>query len=72
MKHQWGVIAVGKFMSKIVRYVISLTTIKKMVRLTKILIDTEAYIMASAKMKGVYGIPRYTISIKNELQQVIH
>ena len=39
---------------------------------TKLIIDTEAYIMTAKKMEGVYGIPRDTISIKNELQQVLH
>ena len=28
--------------------------------------------MATSDMEGVYGIPRDTISIKNELQQVLH
>ena len=36
-------------------------------RPTKIIIDTEAYIMTAAEMEGVYVIPRDTISIKNDL-----
>ena len=28
--------------------------------------------MSPAEMEDVYGIPRDTISIKNELQQVLH
>ena len=36
-------------------------------RPTKLIIDTEAYIMTAAEMEGVYGIPRDTISIKNDL-----
>ena len=73
MKYQWGITAVKNiYTRKKVREVISLTTIKKMERQTKLLIYTEAYIMATSKMEGVYGIPRDTISIKNELQQVLH
>ena len=34
---------------------------------TKLIIDTEAYITEAAEMEGVYGIPRDTISIKNDL-----
>ena len=41
-------------------------------RPTKLIIDTEAYIMTASETEGVYGIPRDTISIKNELQQVLH
>ena len=36
-------------------------------RPTKLIIDTEAYIMAAAEMEGVYGISRDTISIKIDL-----
>ena len=72
MKHQWGIISVGNFIRKRVREVISLTTILKMGIPNKLLIDTESYIMATAEMEGVYGIPSDTISIKNELQQVLH
>ena len=36
-------------------------------RPTKLLIDIEEYIMTSAEIKGVYGIPRDTIIIKNYL-----
>ena len=39
---------------------------------TKRLIYIEAYIVKTSEMEGVYVIPRDTISIKNELQQVIH
>ena len=68
MKHQWGITAVGKVIRKRVREVISLTTIKKMGIPTNNLIYTESYIMATSDMEGVYGIPRDTISIKNERQ----
>ena len=43
-----------------------------MVRPTKLIIDTESYIFTTEEMEGVYGIPRDIISIKNELQQVLH
>ena len=59
-------------MREIVILVISLTTIKKMGRPTKLIIDIEAYIMETSGMEGVYVIPRDAISIKNELQQVLH
>ena len=36
-------------------------------RPTKLIIDTEAYIMEAAEMEGVYGIPRYIFIIKNDL-----
>ena len=39
---------------------------------TTILIDTEAYIMVTGEIEGVYVISRHTISIKNDLQQVLH
>ena len=39
---------------------------------TKLIIHTEAYIMVTSEMEGVYEIPIDTIRIKNELQQVIH
>ena len=39
---------------------------------TNLLVYTEAYIIATSEMRGVYGIPRDTISIKNDQQQVIH
>ena len=39
---------------------------------TKLIIYIEAYIMKIEEMEGVYGIPIDTISIKNELQQVLH
>ena len=34
---------------------------------TKLIIDTEAYIMTASEMEGVYGILTDTISIKNDL-----
>ena len=43
-----------------------------MERPTKLLIDTEVYTMTAAKLEYIYGIPRDTTSIKNELQQVLH
>ena len=46
--------------------------IKKMGRPTKLIIDTEAYIMGAAEREGVYRITRDTISIKNDLEQVLH
>ena len=72
MKHQWGIITLGKFMREIVREVIILTIILKMGRPTKLIIDTEAYITARTEMDGVYGIRRDTISINNDLQKVLH
>ena len=39
---------------------------------TKLIIDTEAYITTTSEIEGVYGITRDTISIKNELQQVLN
>ena len=47
MKHQWCIIGVGNFMREIVREVIILTIILKMGRTTKLIIDIEAYIMAT-------------------------
>ena len=41
-------------------------------RPTKLIIHTEAYIMVTSEMEGVYEIPIDTIRIKNELQQVLH
>ena len=38
-----------------------------MERPTKLIIDTEPYIMSAAEMDGVYVIPRYTISIKDDV-----
>ena len=50
-----------------------------MVKPTKLLIDKEAYKMATSDMEGFYGIPidtigipRDTISIKKEQQQVLY
>ena len=40
---------------------------KEMGRPTKIIIDTEAYIMTAAEMEGLYVMPRDTISIRNDL-----
>ena len=59
-------------MKEIVREVIILTIILKMGRPTKLIIDTEAYIMATAEMDGVYGIPRDIISINFELHKLLH
>ena len=42
MKHQWGIITLGKFMKEIVRELIILTIILKMRRPTKLIIDTES------------------------------
>ena len=39
---------------------------------TKLIIDTEAYIMAKYEIEGVYRITRDTIIIKNDLEQVLH
>ena len=41
-------------------------------RPTKLIIDTESYIITTEEMEGVYGITRDTTSIKNKLQQVLH
>ena len=51
---------------------LALQQLKKMGIPTKKLIDTEAYIITKSEMEGVYGISRDTISIKNDLQQVLH
>ena len=32
----------------------------------------EAYILATSGMDGAHGLPRYTISLTNELQQVLY
>ena len=73
LKHLWGIIGVGKITKKIVREVIILTVVKnKAGTRTYLLKDKEAYIVATSEVGGVHGLPRYSISLENELQQVLH
>ena len=50
-----------------------ITTIKnKIGRATHILRDEETYIVATAEMGSVHGLPKYTTRLANEMQQVHH
>ena len=49
-----------------------ITIINKIGRPPNLLIYKEAYIAETAEMEGTYGLPRCTISLTNDVQQVIH
>ena len=73
LKHLWDLIGVGKITKKIVREVITLTTVKNIPRpKTYLLKEKEAYILATSEIDGSHGILRDAASITNELQQVLH
>ena len=73
LKHLWDIIEYVNFTRQRVWEVIRFTTTKsKIGRPTNLLSDKEVYILATVKMEVAHIPPKYSISLINNLQQVLH
>ena len=73
LKHLWYLIGLGEISNKTVRKTITENIIKQELGHNSYLLkDKEAYIVATTEIEGVHGLPRYTTTISEELQQVLH